>query len=225
MDTERLMRGETVSMTMEQLFELLNPCEELTSLRVGGRVRLRGAGLDGAEGVLLGVGDDGKAECLVDGALRRVAFHAIEHPRFDGFDVTEQLGRAFPSLKDSLAGGASARLERPIRPFCKPPVELPCTPGKLPPDTPRSFQHIMGATLDVADLHLTLTIWTILDDGVLASRVAGVERVPVRGGGERLVVAASMINFFDQGWSPDSPEWVARWVEEGVDKHPSVACE
>ena len=189
----------------------------MTGLQVGRRVRLLGAEFKGADATLLALRDDGKATCIIDGGNGpvHVAFHAIEHRRFDGFDVTDDLGRVFPSLKDTLAGGAPARLERSICTFHKPPVKLSCKPGKLPDGTPRSDAHRLGATLDVANSHLTLTLWTVLDGRILASRVAAVERVASESDQERLVVAASMINMFENGWWPDSPDWVTRWVTEG----------
>ena len=62
--------------------------------------------------------------------------------------------------------------------------------------------------------HLVLTLWTLLGDRVVASRVGSLERRgDRRSENDRLHVGATFINMWDF-WIHDHATWIERWLKE-----------
>lgn len=199
--------------TSESLHEFLDSTdgiygtETLTSLKMGEQVELTGLAtteLNGRMACLIGIGDDGRTECRVQGrGVVRVKVCNLKYPLTD-LDVTEKMVLKFPEL------GRVARIEHTIRDIAT-GAELPCVPGPVPSGEARFKSHELGSTVYSVDENLVLTLWTVDPfDRVVASRVANVGVVD-----GRLLVGACFINFFgDWGWKNDDATWVGQWLSE-----------
>jgi hypothetical protein len=199
--------------------------EPITSLRVGEMVTLTHLvtrnDLNGRKARLDRLGDDGRAQCVVAlvgcGANERVNVKLcnLAYPATE-IDVTDRMHRAFPELRKVLALATPTRIERPIVCLID-DTEVACVASAAPvgASRPNSLNaHRLGATVDVTATHLVLTLWTLLDDRVVASRVGSLERrSDRRSEDDRLHVGATFINMWDY-WRHDCATWIEGWLKE-----------
>lgn len=180
-----------------------------TRLRIGDTVELEGlekSELNGRMVRLIRLGDDGRAECNVRGRrIVRVKVCNLKYP-LTGVEVTDKMHRVFPELKEGFAPGT--RVERKIKVHGT-GVELPCVPGTVLDDQRPVTSHQLGVTVDSTVKNLTVTLWTVDQKSVVASRVANVGLVD-----GHLFVGATFINMFGHEWVNDCALWVDQWLSE-----------